>query len=187
MELVSEFERTGEAVGAELVEDFPTISTQVDGALLKWRPDVAISLAWDLPGWVKVEKIAVNVMSSFVGDRVTPDHAGHAPSGAPVVPGGPLAYPSTLPADDVVAAIREAGIPAFPSYEAGTHVRNAALYSLLHWTSVRGGGCLVGQLHLPPLPGMFGAGGPSMSLEDEARAVRASIGACKRATAGVGT
>ncbi len=184
MELVSEFERTGEAVGAELVEDFRTISEQAARALRRWSPDVAISLAWDLPRWVKVERIAVNVMSSFVGDKVTPDHEGTTPSGVPVVPGGPLAYASTLPADDVVAAIRGAGLPAFPSYEAGTHVRNAALYSLLHWTSLRGGGCLVGQLHLPPLPGMFGAGGPGMGLEDEARAVRASIGACAKALAG---
>ena len=184
MELVSEFEGTGEAVGAELVEDFRTISEQAARALRRWSPDVAISLAWDLPPWVKVERIAVNVMSSFVGDKVIPDHEGNTPSGVPVVPGGPLVYASTLPADAVVAAIRGAGLPAFPSYEAGTHVRNAALYSLLHWASLRGGGCLVGQLHLPPLPGMFGAGGPGMGLEDEARAVRASIGACTKALAG---
>jgi len=167
-----------EVVGAELPEDFSVISAQTERLIETERPRVAISIAWDNPPWVKLERIAINVMSSRVGDRMIPDHEGHTPEEQAVVEGGPLAYASTLPTDRIESAMSKAGIKAHQSYEVGTHVRNAVMYSLLHWSTLLGTMTIAGQIHVPPVPGMFGPEQRTMDPEDEARAVKIALEVC---------
>ena len=105
------------------------------------------------------EVVAINLREASI-----PDNGGNRPVNQPVVPGGPAAYFSTLPVRDMVAAIKEAGIPAQLSYSAGAFVCNDLLYTLLHRyadTPV-----LVGFIHVPYLPYQAKEGVPSMALEE---------------------
>lgn len=167
-----------DVAGVELPEDYSTIARLVKQLVEEQRPSVTISIGWDTPAWVKVETVAINVMSARVGDKIVPDHKGHAPEMEAVVKGGPPAYASTLPVQEIARRITEEGIPSFVSYEARTHVRNAALYSLLHWTTVGKMHALAGQIHVPPLRGMFGRDQSTMDLEKEVQAVEIAIRTC---------
>src|SRR5690606_29511492 len=107
-------------------------------ALAEHTPDVvvALGLASGRLG-VTPERVAVNL-----GDARIPDNAGAQPRDAEVVPGGPVAYFSTLPVKAAVAAVHEAGLPASMSMSAGTYVCNATFYALQHataGTSIRSG------------------------------------------------
>lgn len=182
MMVVNELEGTRlgklEVVGIELTEDFKVIPGVVERVLQAEQPSVAVSLGWDTPPWIKVEKIAINIMSAHVDDKIIPDHEGYAPAGVQVVEDGPLAYSSTFPSDEIVQRIRDAGIPAFESYAPGTHVRNATLYSLLHWTHEMMLPTLAGQIHLPPMPGMFSSDQVTMELTREVEAVKLAVQVC---------
>lgn len=76
---------------------------------------------------ISLERIAINI-----DDARIPDNAGHQPIDAPVVPGGPAAYFSTLPIKAMLAALRDAGIPVGVSQTAGTFVCNHVFYGLMH-------------------------------------------------------
>lgn len=56
---------------------------------------------------VTVERLAVNV-----DDFSIPDNGGYQPRNVPIVEGGPDAYLSTLPIQEMVEAMRRAGVPA---------------------------------------------------------------------------
>lgn len=99
-----------------------------------------------------------------------PDNAGNLPQDAPVIPGGPAAYFSTLPVRSMAEAIREAGLPGAVSYSAGVFVCNDLLYSLLHHFD--GSPVRVGFIHVPYLPEQ---GAPSLPLHQTAQALRAAI------------
>ncbi len=114
---------------------------------------------------VTPERIAVNIRDARI-----PDNQGFQPSGDRVVPEGPAAYFSTLPVEQMVQAIRQAGIPAAVSNTAGTFVCNDVLYTLLHHfhgTPVR-----AGFIHVPYLPEQ---GSPNMERKDIVQALIAAI------------
>ena len=112
---------------------------------------------------VTPEAIGINLRDASI-----PDNAGRQPHNEPVVPDGPAAYFSTLPAREMAEAIRSAGIPAALSYTAGTYVCNDLLYTLLHrfaGTSVR-----AGFIHVPAVS-------EKVSLNDMTLALIAAISA----------
>jgi pyroglutamyl-peptidase len=88
---------------------------------------------------VAVERLALNVIDARI-----PDNRGEQPRGTPVVPGGALALPSTWRHDDVVGALRAAGLPVRTSHHAGTFACNAALYLALAASA-----CPAGFIHVP--------------------------------------
>ncbi|KQO65101.1 pyroglutamyl-peptidase I [Curtobacterium sp. Leaf261] len=99
-------------------------------ALDRLTPDVvvAVGLAEGRSG-ITPERIAVNL-----DDARIPDADGAQPVDAPVLPGGPAAFFTTLPVKRMVAAARDAGAPASLSATAGAYVCNhvfTALQSLL--------------------------------------------------------
>lgn len=113
---------------------------------------------------VTPERIAVNIRDARIADN-----EGNFYSGLRVDPAGPAAYFSTLPVDEMAAAIRSAGIPAGVSNSAGTYVCNDVLYTLLH--------CFPGKagfIHVPQTPDM---GEPSLPLSTIVKALEAAIGA----------
>ena len=68
---------------------------------------------------------------------------------APLVPDGPLAYRSGLPAADLSGLLRQSGIPAQVSYHAGTYLCNAALYLSHHYAASSQRSIQALLLHLP--------------------------------------
>ncbi|WP_338491086.1 pyroglutamyl-peptidase I [Erwinia aphidicola] len=120
---------------------------------------------------ISVERVAINV-----NDARIPDNAGAQPVDEPIEPQGPAAYFATLPVKAMVAAIREAGIPASVSQTAGTYVCNNVMYGLLHHLrrrKTRGG-----FIHIPYLPeqAIKHPGVPSMSLTTVTLALEMAIG-----------
>ncbi len=88
------------------------------------------------------ELVALNLRYARI-----PDNLGQSPLDEPVVPGGPNALFSTLPAREMAAAIRAAGLPGEASYSAGAYVCNDLFYSLLY--RFPGTETRIGFLHVP--------------------------------------
>lgn len=106
-------------------------------------------------------------MAINLDDARIPDNAGAQPIDSPIVAEGPAAYFTTLPIKAMVAALREAGLPAAVSHSAGTYVCNHLFYGLMHEIVRGGSSCRGGFLHIPYLPEQAArqpAGTPSMGL-----------------------
>ncbi|MBR6708066.1 MAG: pyroglutamyl-peptidase I [Clostridia bacterium] len=88
------------------------------------------------------ELVGINLRHASI-----PDNGGYQPQDEPIIPGGDLAYFSTVPVRAMAAAIKEAGIPAAVSYSAGAYVCNDLLYTLL--AHYKGTGTRVGFIHIP--------------------------------------
>lgn len=120
---------------------------------------------------VTVERVAINV-----DDARIPDNHGRQPVDVAIVEGGPAAWFSTLPIKAMVAALREAGIPASVSQTAGTFVCNHVMYGVLHKLAdrpeVKGG-----FIHIPYLPEQAAAhpGAPSMATQTVKQALEIAI------------
>ncbi len=91
---------------------------------------------------VSVERFALNL-----DDAEVADNDGFT-SASVIDPGGPVAYRSTLPVDEIVAALREAGIPAGASRDTGGYLCNHVFYSLMRALPE---GARGGFVHVPPL------------------------------------
>jgi pyroglutamyl-peptidase len=96
---------------------------------------------------ISVEKVALNHCAFPI-----PDAEGCQPQDEPVDARGPAAYFSSLPVNALVAAIREADIPASVSYSAGTYVCNCVFYGLMRYTARHRPDMRAGLIHVPALP-----------------------------------
>lgn len=137
------------------------------------RPDVVLGLG-EARGAaaVKVERLAVNLL-----DFAAPDNDGQVLRDVPVVPGGPLAYFTTVPVGELLAAIRAADVPCEASLSAGTYLCNQMMYLTLHWAARDARAPRVGFLHVPSLPAQNTSvsGCPTMDLPTQRRAVADAI------------
>lgn len=153
---------------------FGLASDTVLAAAEALRPDVILCVGVAAGrDAVTPERIAVNIRDARI--RATRDNAGHLAQGEPCAANGPAAYFSTVPVEDLVAAIRSAGLRSAVSNTAGTFVCNDTLYRLLHHYA--GTATRVGFLHVPCLPQQAKEGGPSMPLEEIIAALTTAIGA----------
>lgn len=114
------------------------------------------------------EAVAINLREASI-----PDNAGNMPVNTPVIEGAPAAYFATIPVRDMVAAMKDRGIPARLSYSAGAFVCNDLLYTLLHHYS--GTDVQVGFIHVPYLPHQAKEGGASMALEEIVTGLTAAV------------
>lgn len=88
------------------------------------------------------ERVAINVVDARI-----PDNDGEAPTNGEVVPGGAVAYWSTLPIKAMTQAMNTGTAIASVSNTAGTYVCNAVFYALQHATA--GTGIRSGFIHVP--------------------------------------
>lgn len=114
------------------------------------------------------EAVAINLREASI-----PDNAGNMPVNTPVIEGAPAAYFATIPVRDMVAAMKDRGIPARLSYSAGAFVCNDLLYTLLHHYS--GTDVQVGFIHVPYLPHQAKERGASMALEEIVTGLTAAV------------
>ena len=96
-------------------------------------------------GTVCLEEVALNLL-----DFPIPDEDGRRLRDQPIVPGGPLAYASTLPLRSLQKAILDEGIPCVLSRSAGTYLCNQIFYLALHEARNFTSPPPVGFVHLPP-------------------------------------
>lgn len=149
-------------------------SAQVLEDLLVWhRPDVVVCIGQaggrsDLT----LERVAINV-----NDAPIADNAGQQPIDEPIRADGQTAYFSTLPIKTMVAAIRQAGLPASVSNTAGTYVCNHLMYQVLYLADKSFPGLRAGFIHVPYLPSQVldKPGTPSMSLSDISRGLEVAL------------
>lgn len=136
------------------------------------RPDAIVCLG-QAGGRAAItpERAALNLMDARI-----PDNLGFQPEDMPIVPGGPAAYFSTLPIRAMAAAMREDGVPAEISNNAGTYVCNHVMYSVLHWASHHRPDIPCGFIHMPYLAAQDRAEGvPSLPKEDSVRGIAAAL------------
>ncbi len=110
---------------------------------------------------LSIERIGINVL-----DFPMPDNGSAQPVDEPVVPDGPVAYLTTLPARAILNTWSLAGIPGYLSDSAGTYLCNQVMYLGLHIAPHAG--FPSGFIHLPSLPEQAAGAKrmePSMSLD----------------------
>jgi pyroglutamyl-peptidase len=147
-------------------------------AIVRHRPHVVICVG-QAGGRSRItpERVAINV-----DDARIPDNEGNQPIDEPVVPDGPVAYWTKLPIKRIVAALREAGIPAAVSNSAGTFVCNHLFYGLMHLIATEFPGVRGGFIHIPFLPEQtVDRDAPSMALDDIVRGLEIAIRVAARA------
>jgi len=166
--------------GAEVIKlETPTVFDKSLGVLRTAmdavRPDLVLGVgqAGGRTG-LAVERVAINV-----NDARLEDNAGNQPVDMPVIEGGPAAYFATLPIKPMVAAIREANLPASVSNSAGTFVCNHLMYGILHFLAQDHPGARGGFIHVPYVPEQVveKPAKPSMALIDIVRGLEAAVAA----------
>lgn len=160
-----------------VIRQLPVVFSEVlnvlNQALEEVKPDAVVSVG-QAGGRsdITVERIGINV-----DDARIPDNAGQQPVDEPIVAGGPAAYFSRLPIKAIVAAVRDAGIPASVSQTAGTFTCNRVMYGLLHWLEQQGSPARGGFIHIPYLPEQAAKhpGAPSMAVATIIQALEIAV------------
>jgi len=148
-------------VGATLPVEFARALPALDVLLDRHRPALVLALGLAASSMqISLERVAINLIDARIADN-----AGAQPVDVAVVENAPNAYFSTLPLKAMLAALRDAGIPAALSHTAGTFVCNQVFFGLAHRlvrdTQLRGG-----FIHVPCLPEQAARHGtPGMPLE----------------------
>jgi pyroglutamyl-peptidase len=117
---------------------------------------------------ISVEKVAINFLNYDI-----PDNCGAQPINKPVVAGGPAAYFSTLPVDDIVKCVADAGARSQISYSAGTYVCNALFYGLMHYIEEKSLPIRAGFDHV------FGSPGITREISDAGMGINSQLAALK--------
>ena len=160
--------------GVVLELDSTTVASAIRREVEASRPRLTIGTGVARSSFgLQVERVGVNLL-----DFQMPDGNGRRPTGAPVVEGGPPAYFATVPVKAMVAAIREAGVPARVSHSASTHMCNQSLYLQLHLAALGGDAWRAGFIHVPNRSEFVARGrdwGPSLSIDAVVAGVRAGV------------
>lgn len=155
--------------------EFRTAIEVVAGEIERLGPAVVLSLGQaGGRAAMSVERVAINV-----DDARIDDNAGAAPVDEPIAIGGPAAYFATVPVKAMVAAMREADVPALVSNTAGTFVCNHLMYGVLHFLAASRRPARAGFIHVPWLDSQALArpAEPSMALATMVRGVEAALSA----------
>ena len=135
------------------------------------KPDVVICLG-QAEGRTAItpERIAINL-----DDARLPDNQGVLRNDVKILEDGPDAYFSTLPVNDIVAAIKAQGIPAAVSLSAGAFLCNHVFY--VAQNKFAGSDVRSGFVHVPLMDSQAAEfpGLPTMPLDQMVLAVRAMI------------
>lgn len=165
--------------GAEIFKlEIPTVFSlsgpAVEEGIRKYQPDVVICVGQaGGRASISVEKVAIN----FVDARI-PDNNGEQPLDEPLQADGPAAYFATLPVKAMVQHVKEAGLPCYLSFTAGTYVCNSIMYNVLYMCEKRYPGIRAGFIHVPYACGQVidkPNTTPSMPLETIAKSLEYAI------------
>jgi pyroglutamyl-peptidase len=166
-----------EVVGIELPENFKKLPRILRDLITEVRPDIVIGTGWDYISQIKVERVSLNVQNAVFGDSTVPDNYGNVPSGNEVIKRGQLALTSSLPAEKIVERLEKRKIPAFISYQAGTHCCNTVMYSAIFHSRKTNRRAIAGFVHIPPVREMNvkRAGAFPMPFDREVNAIKIAL------------
>jgi len=162
-----------QVVTALLPVEWGTVKDRIEALIREVQPRVILSLglAAGRPE-ISVEKVAINYTSE------SKDNAGVIPEKRTIIEGAPDGYFTTLPAEEIVEALRAEGIPAKLSLSAGAYLCNYAFFCAAHLTKQGGGRTKVGFIHIPATPELAAkrkTSVPSMDLGRIKRAVEIAL------------
>lgn len=132
--------------GVVLPVSYARAAGALRAALDRARPDVVVCFGLA----AERTEISVELFAHNLDGAESRDNDGVV-SAAEIDPDGPVAYRSTLPATEIVAALRDRGIPASLSRDAGGFLCNHVFYVLMRELDRRPGGAVGGFVHVPPL------------------------------------
>lgn len=164
--------------GAEIHKlEIPTVfhksSDKVKEAVKEIQPDVILAVG-QAGGRFEItpERVAINI-----DDARIPDNERNQPIDVPIQEDGENAYFTKLPFKAMVAAMKEAGIPASVSNTAGTFVCNHIMYQVLYMIDKEFPDITGGFVHVPFIPEQVTdkPGKPSMNLADITKGLKAGI------------
>lgn len=164
--------------GAKIVKlEIPTVfgksAEVVQTKIEEIQPDVVLNIGQAGGRFaISPERVAINV-----DDARIPDNEGNQPVDEAIQPQGQPAYFSQLPIKAMVAAMKEAGIPAVVSNTAGTFVCNHIMYQVQYMIDTKYPEMKGGFIHVPFIPQQVvdKAGQPAMSIEDIAKGLTAAV------------
>jgi len=160
------------------------VRTEVSKLMEESRPRVwlGVGLASGRPS-LALEAVAVNLAD---WPESAADADGVSVARVPVTSGGAAAHLTTLPAEAILTAWREAGIPGYLSQTAGSYLCNYSFYAAAEAARQLGLSCMVGFLHVPQLPELVTQPQqqPSMSMALQSAGLDLVIEACRTAEAG---
>ena len=132
-------------IGLVLPVNFSTSFSQITMAIDTYNPVLVLSLGLNGGArWLQVENIGLNFRK-----RPRSDPLWFLPK--KLDPEGPLFRISTVPVDDIIAAVCMNGIPVRKSFYAGTYICNSVLYQTLNYIKKNEEQIPMGFIHLPPL------------------------------------
>lgn len=137
--------RSAGIVTEVLPTEFAASGDRIRELIHQFKPDAVVCLGVAAGAHsITLERVALNL-----DDTGAPDNAGEIVAGRVIVPGGPLAYWSTLPLERIGKALKERGVPVSVSNHAGTYVCNHVFYVALHEINQLGRGTRCGFIHVP--------------------------------------
>jgi pyroglutamyl-peptidase len=147
-------------------------AAELRAAVIAAEPDAVVCFGQaDGRAGISVERFALNL-----DDAANVDNDG-ASSADPVDAGGPAAYRSTLPVDEIVAALRAEGIPGEASRDAGGFLCNHVFYALMRLLELERPQARGGFVHVPLLPEQaLDSAAASMPLDVLVRAAEIVVG-----------
>ena len=167
----------GEVATALLPVSYARAADALRDAVREAEPDVVICFGQaDGRTGISIERFAHNL-----DEATTTDNDELSGSGAAIDEVGPVAYPSTLPVEAIVAALRAKGIPAAASRDAGGFLCNHVFYVLMQLLEEERPQAIGGFVHVPLLPEQaLELDSPSMPLATLVRAARVVISSAER-------
>ncbi|MBP1047551.1 pyroglutamyl-peptidase I [Enterococcus sp. BWM-S5] len=164
--------------GAEIIKlEIPTVfgksAEVVKEAVIVHQPDVVLNIGQAGGRFApSPERVAINI-----DDARIPDNEGNQPVDELIQSDGAPAYFTQLPIKAMVAAMKEAGLPAAVSNTAGTFVCNHIMYQVQYMIDKEFPEMKGGFIHVPYIPEQVvdKAGQPYMSLTDITRSLEKAI------------
>ena len=157
------------------------VRTEIPKLMEESRPQVwlGVGLAAGRTA-LALEAVAVNLAD---WTESAADADGLSVARIPIASGGPAAHLTTLPAEAILTAWREAGIPGYLSQTAGSYLCNFSFYTAAQAASDLGLECMVGFVHIPLLPEHVSAPEqqPSMHMALQVAGLDLAIAACREA------
>jgi pyroglutamyl-peptidase len=119
-----------------------------------------------------LERVATNLCDARIADN-----DGARPAGCKSIEDGPAAYFSTLPVNNMLAALRGAGLPSEISNSAGGYVCNHVFFALMHMASAGGHRWRGGFLHVPQAFDAVARPQAKLQIDDVVRAIVVALDA----------
>jgi pyroglutamyl-peptidase len=138
---------------AILPTEWDAAPARVDRLVARLKPDLVIHFGVSRRArGFEIERRGRNVRA------LSADACGAIPNDTCIDDDGPDLHPSRLPVAEIVVRLRQRGIPAFQSWNAGTYLCNATLFHALASRPLRP--VPTGFVHIPAelIPPGFGAG-----------------------------